>query len=131
MSSVELSQEEVINRGLERISSKPDEPAPKQWKVKPLEDRILVKEIPAPEKSHGGIFIPDAIREERGLIEAEVIAVGEGKYAHGIWVPTSVKVGDRVIVEKHQCIIWPLAGVPHLMCRQVSIWCVMEAADVA
>ena len=46
-------------------------------KVRPLQDRVIVKRIAEEEKSRGGIIIPDTAKEKPG--EGEVIAVGSGK----------------------------------------------------
>lgn len=45
--------------------------------LQPLDDRIIVKVVEQEEVSHGGIVIPDAIREKPQ--EGEVIAVGPGR----------------------------------------------------
>ena len=47
-------------------------------KVRPLHDRIMVKRLDPKEQVRGGIIIPDTAKEKP--LEAEVIAVGEGKY---------------------------------------------------
>ena len=46
-------------------------------KVRPLQDRVLVRRIAEEEKTKGGIIIPDTAKEKPA--EAEVIAVGNGK----------------------------------------------------
>ena len=46
-------------------------------KVKPLQDRILVKRIEEEERTKGGIIIPDAAKEKPQ--EGKVVAVGDGK----------------------------------------------------
>jgi len=68
--------------------------------LKPLKDRVLVKYSAEPEKSAGGIYIPDTAKEkpQRG----EVVAVGSGKITDdGKVQKMEVKVGDIVLFEKY------------------------------
>ena len=69
-------------------------------KVRPLYDRILVKRIEAKEQVRGGIIIPDTAKEKP--LEAEVIAVGEGKFTEdGKRIKLDVKAGDKVLIGKY------------------------------
>ena len=70
-------------------------------KIQPLGDRVLIKELEAEttEKTAGGIFIPDTVKEDRGSKKGEVLAVGSGKYDDGVLVPMEVKVGDTVLYQ--------------------------------
>lgn len=68
-------------------------------KLRPLEDRIVVKPIEAEEKTKSGIVLPDTAKEKP--MQGEVIAVGPGRYEDGKRVPMDVKVGDRVIYSKY------------------------------
>jgi len=65
--------------------------------IQPLEGRVLVKRQDEDVKSPAGIIIPDTAQKEkskRGII----VAVGPGKYGdEGDLIPTSVKVGAKVI----------------------------------
>ena len=68
--------------------------------VRPLYDRILVKRVEAKEQVRGGIIIPDTAKEKP--LEAEVVAVGEGKFAEdGKRIKLDVKKGDRVLIGKY------------------------------
>ena len=70
------------------------------FKVRPLGDRVLVKELKnAGERSVSGIIIPETVGEDRGAKKGEVVAVGPGKFDDGILVPMSVKVGDKVLFQ--------------------------------
>lgn len=66
--------------------------------IQPLADRVLVRRVDAPdEKSPSGIIIPDSVKKEKSKVGV-VIAVGAGRISdEGKLVPTSVKVGARVI----------------------------------
>jgi len=69
-------------------------------KIKPLQDRILVKRLSGEEKTKGGIIIPDSAKEKP--FEGEVIAVGNGKILdNGTKQPLEVKPGDKVLFSKY------------------------------
>ena len=69
-------------------------------KFKPLKDRVLVKYSDEPEKSAGGIFIPETAKEKPQ--KGEVIAVGSGKITDdGKVQAMEVKIGDIVLFEKY------------------------------
>jgi chaperonin GroES len=66
---------------------------------RPLHDRVLVRRIEAPERSAGGIIIPDNAREKPQ--EGEVVAVGSGLRADdGSVTPLDFKAGDRILFGK-------------------------------
>jgi chaperonin GroES len=68
-------------------------------KIRPLHDKILVKQLEEEEKSKGGIIIPDTAKEKPQ--EGEVVAVGKGKALEGGKTrPLDVKVGDKILFEK-------------------------------
>lgn len=67
---------------------------------KPLKDRLLVKYSEEPEKSAGGLYIPETAKEkpQRG----EVVAAGPGRVTDdGTLHKTEIKVGDLVLFEKY------------------------------
>lgn len=69
-------------------------------KFKPLKDRVLVKYSEEPQKSSGGLYIPDTAKEKPQ--KGEIIAVGSGKVNEdGKVHPMDVKVGDIVLFEKY------------------------------
>lgn len=70
-------------------------------KVRPLGDRVLIKEIDAKKNNEtkSGIIIPETIDKEQGTHRGEVMAVGEGRYDEGVVVPMNVKVGDIIIFQ--------------------------------
>ncbi len=70
--------------------------------IRPLGDKVLIKEFEGSdraEKTAGGIFIPDTVKEDRGAKRGVVIAVGPGKIEDGKLIPVSVKVGDKVLYQ--------------------------------
>jgi chaperonin GroES len=68
-------------------------------KLKPLEDRIVVRPVEGEETTVSGIVIPDTAKEKPQ--EGEVLAVGPGRFEEGARVPLDVSVGDRVIYSKY------------------------------
>ena len=68
-------------------------------KIKPLFDRILIKQVEAQETTKSGIVLPGNAKEKPQ--EAEVLAVGPGGVIDGKEVKMQVKVGDRVIYSKY------------------------------
>ena len=70
------------------------------FKVRPLADRVLVRELKKEgEKIVSGIIIPESAGEDRGSRKGEVIAVGPGRFDDGVLVPMNVKVGDKVLFQ--------------------------------
>ena len=68
-------------------------------KIRPLQDRVIVKRVQEEEKTKGGIIIPDTAKEKPQ--EGEVIAVGKGKSNdEGKVFPLDVKAGDRILFGK-------------------------------
>ena len=67
--------------------------------IKPLEDRIVIRQVDSEEKTASGLYIPDAAKEKPQ--EGEVLAVGPGRVDdNGNRVPVDVKVGDHVIFSR-------------------------------
>ena len=65
-------------------------------KIRPLQDRLIVKRVKEEEKTKGGIIIPDSAKEKP--VEGEVIAVGNGKVQEdGSVRKPDVKKGDRIV----------------------------------
>jgi len=70
-------------------------------KVKPLGDRVLIKENTnsKEKKTASGIIIPITVNEEKAGKEGEIVAIGSGHYEDGKLIPISVKVGDSVLFQ--------------------------------
>jgi len=94
-------------------------------KIKPLQDRILVKRIEAEEKTKSGIIIPEAAKEKP--IEAKVIAVGPGKRSEsGKTLALMVKAGDRVLFSKWSGSEVKFEGEDHLIMKEDEILAIIE-----
>jgi len=89
-------------------------------KVKPLNDRVLVRRMDPEEKVKGGIIIPDTAKEKP--LEGKVVAVGAGRLdENGKRIPMEVKVGDRVLVGKYAGTEVKLDDVEHVILREDEI----------
>ncbi|HJZ87215.1 MAG TPA: co-chaperone GroES [Polyangia bacterium] len=94
-------------------------------KIRPLQDRILVKRVQEEERTKGGIIIPDTAKEKP--VEGEVIAVGSGKVDEkGKLRALEVKKGDRILFGKYSGTDIKIDGVEHLILREDEILGVIE-----
>ena len=94
-------------------------------KIRPLQDRVIVKRIAEEEKSKGGIIIPDTAKEKPQ--EGKVIAVGKGKVNDdGKLIPLDVKVNDRILFGKYSGSEINIDGDEHLIMREEDILGVIE-----
>src|SRR5438046_1036019 len=71
----------------------------KQFSLKPLEDRVVVKADEGDETTASGIVIPDTAKERPQ--EGEVMSAGPGRFEDGQRTPMDVKAGDKVIYSKY------------------------------
>lgn len=93
-------------------------------KVKPLNDRVLVKRIEEVQVTKGGIVIPDTAKEKP--IEGKVIAVGPGKMSDaGNRMALQLKEGDRVLFGKYAGTEIKMEGEEYLMMREEDILAVI------
>jgi chaperonin GroES len=75
------------------------QPEASPMNFRPLHDRVVVRRLPAAEKTAGGIIIPDTAKEKPQ--EGEVVAVGAGvKAEDGTVTPLDVKAGDKILFGK-------------------------------
>jgi chaperonin GroES len=94
-------------------------------KIRPLQDRIVVRRVQEEEKTKGGIIIPDSAKEKP--IEGEVIAVGNGKVLEGGKLQAlDVKKGDRILFGKYAGTEIKLDGVEHLILREEEVLGIIE-----
>jgi chaperonin GroES len=89
-------------------------------KIRPLQDRVLIKRVQEEQKTKGGIIIPDTAKEKP--IEGEIVAVGNGKVQeNGSVRKLDVKAGDRVLFGKFSGTEIKLDGEEHLILREEDI----------
>jgi chaperonin GroES len=94
-------------------------------KIKPLNDRLIVKRVKEEQKTAGGIIIPDSAKEKP--MEGKVVAVGPGKLDEkGKRVPLEVKEGDRVLFSKYAGNEIKIEGEEHVFMREDDILAVLE-----
>ena len=94
-------------------------------KLKPLNDRVLVKRLESDEKTAGGLYIPDTAKEKPS--RGKVVAAGPGKLAEdGKRTALAVKAGDLGLFNKYACTEIALDGEEHLVMREDDILAVIE-----
>ena len=94
-------------------------------KIKPLNDRVLVKRMEEVQVTKGGILIPDTAKEKP--IEGKVIAVGPGKMSDaGVRMALQLKEGDRVLFGKYAGTEIKMEGEEYLMMREEDILAVIN-----
>ena len=94
-------------------------------KIRPLQDRIIVKRMEEEEMTKGGIIIPDSAKEKP--MEGKVIAVGNGKILdNGQKTKPDVKAGDKVLFSKYAGTEVKIDGEEHLIMREDDILGIIE-----
>ena len=94
-------------------------------KLRPLQDRILVKRIEEQEKTAGGIYIPDTAKEKP--VMGMVVSVGNGKKGEdGKVIPLDVKAGDKVLFGKYSGSEVKVEGDEFLIMREDDILGIIE-----
>ena len=95
-------------------------------KIRPLQDRVLVKRIEEDlEKTKGGIIIPDTAKEKPQ--QGKVVAVGKGKVNEdGKVTPLDVKAGDTILFGKYAGSEVKVDGEDLLVMREDDIMAVIE-----
>ena len=94
-------------------------------KIRPLQDRVIVKRIAEEEKTKGGIIIPDTAKEKPQ--EGKVVAVGKGKVNDdGKLTALDVKVGDKILFGKYSGTEVKVDGQELLVMREEDLMAVIE-----
>jgi len=94
-------------------------------KIRPLQDRVIVKRVEEEGKTKGGIIIPETAKEKP--MEGKVIAVGKGKVLEdGKIHSLEVKAGDRILFAKYGGTEVKIDGEEHLIMREDDILGVIE-----
>jgi len=92
--------------------------------LKPLNDRVVLKAVEAPETTKGGLILTASAKEKPEM--AEVVAVGPGGMVDGKEIVMAVKVGDKVITAKYAGTEVKLDGEEYTIVRQSDILAVVE-----
>lgn len=97
--------------------------------LKPLGDRLVVKNVEQSEKSAGGVFLPDTAKEKPQ--EGIIVAIGSGRTLdNGTKLPIEVKVGDRVIYSKYSGSEVKIDGQEYLIISEKDVLAVFTDARV-
>ena len=95
-------------------------------KIRPLQDRLLVKRVPEDERTKGGIIIPDTAKEKP--IWGEIVAVGNGKVLDdGAKRSPEVRQGKRVLFGKYAGTEVKIEGEEHLILREDEVLAVVDS----
>ncbi len=96
------------------------------FKLIPLGDKVILKEIKGSEgkKTESGIYIPDTVKEDKGSKRGTVVAVGEGRFEDGNRIPVCVSVGDEVLFQWGDQIIFD--GEEYFIVREGEISAVVK-----
>jgi chaperonin GroES len=99
-------------------------------KLRPLQDRVLIRRVDPEVKTSGGIFIPDTAQEKP--MEGEVVAVGPGaRDENGKLHPLDVKSGDRVLFGKWSGNEVKLDGEELMIMKEADIMGIVEGGAAA
>jgi chaperonin GroES len=95
-------------------------------KIRPLQDRILIRRLEEQEKTAGGIIIPDTAKEKPQ--EGQVVAAGRGKVRDdGTITPLDVAKGDRVLFGKYAGTEVTLDGDDYTILREEDVLAIVES----
>lgn len=92
--------------------------------LKPLGDRVILKEVQAEETTKGGIVLPSSAQEKSAV--AEVVAVGNGKKEDGKDVEMTLKVGDKVVCSKYTGTEIKYEGVVYTIVKENDVLAIVE-----
>lgn len=97
--------------------------------IRPLADRVVIKQVEAEETTKSGIILTAAAQEKPSI--AEVVAVGPGGVVDGKEVEMFVSVGEKVLISKYAGTEVKVDGEEYSIVRQEDILAVVESADEA
>jgi chaperonin GroES len=94
-------------------------------KLKPLADRVIVRQTEAEEKTKSGIYLPDAAKEKP--TKGKVVAVGPGKLDdNGKRTEVAVRVGETVYYGKYAGTDVEIDGEKFVILRESDLLGVLE-----
>ena len=92
--------------------------------IKPLGDRVVIKNLESQETTASGIVLPGSAQEKPQV--AEIMAVGPGGVVDGKDIVMEVKVGDKVIFSKYSGTEIKIDGEEFIIVRQTDILAIVE-----
>ena len=97
-------------------------------KIRPLNDRVIVKRVEEEHKTVGGIIIPDTAKEKPQ--EGKIVAAGPGKRDDdGKRIPLEVKEGDRILFSKYAGTEIKIDGEEQLFMREDDILAILARSS--
>ncbi len=93
-------------------------------KIRPLGDRVVLKQFEAEEKTKSGIILTNSMKEKPSIFE--VVRVGDGLTADGTETKMILAVGDKVICNKFSGLSSKIDEVEYTIVRQSEILAVIE-----
>ena len=95
--------------------------------IKPLFDRVLVKNIEKNPQTKSGLFIPETVGDEPLL--AKVISIGDGDNFEGNKCNMAVKINDKVLYNKYGATTIKIENEEFVILRQSDILCILEDSN--
>ena len=92
--------------------------------LKPLLDKVVLKQVEVQETTKAGIILPDSAKEKPEVFE--IVAVGPGGIVDGKEIVMQVKVGDTVLYSKYAGSEFKVDGKELTIIRQSDILAVVE-----
>ena len=92
--------------------------------IKPLGDRVVIKNVESEETTKSGIVLPGAAQEKPQV--AEVVAVGPGGVVDGKDIIMELEVGDRVLISKYAGTQVKIDNVEFTILRQSDVLAIVE-----
>ncbi len=92
--------------------------------IKPLGDRVVLKQVEAEEKTKSGIILTTNAKEKPSIFE--VLVVGDGKQADGTEVKMILKVGDKVIANKYSGMTAKIEEEEFIIVKQSDVVAIVE-----
>ena len=94
-------------------------------KIRPLNDRVIVRRVGEEQKTVGGIIIPDTAKEKPQ--EGKIVAAGPGKRDDdGKRIPLEVKEGDRILFSKYAGTEIKIDGEEQIFMREDDILAILK-----
>lgn len=95
-------------------------------KIKPLSDRVVLKQVSLEEKTKSGIILPDTAEKEKPE-QGEVIAVGPGRLLKdGMRAKMEIKKGDKVLFSRYSPTEVKIDGKEYLVVKEEDILAILE-----
>ena len=93
-------------------------------KIRPLADRVVIKNVEAEETTKSGIILAAAAQEKPQI--AEIVAVGPGGMVDGKEIHMAVSIGDRVVVNKYSGSEVKLDDVEYVIIKISDVLAIIE-----